>query len=79
MWRLKIMNEETKQILRNQWAIMKSLFNQDEESDTELIKELDNTNDLLNPTEKPKTAKERMQEDTEEHFGEENKFGTRRE
>ena len=52
------MNEETKLILENQWAIMKALFNQDEESDTELVKQLDKTNDFLNPKINP-TIKER--------------------
>ena len=37
------------------------------------------TLNLLEPSEKPKTSVEKMQEDTKEDFGEETKFGTRRE
>jgi len=58
------MNEIEKQILSNQWAIMKSLFNQDSESDEELIKQLDNTDDLLNP---PK--EQSIKDKTEDAFG----------
>jgi len=59
------MNEEIKLILENQWAIMKALFNQDEESDTELVKQLDKTNGFLNPKINP-TLKERTHNDLKE-------------
>ena len=59
------MNEENRLILENQWAIMKALFNQDEESDGELIKQLDKTNELINPKINP-TLKERTHNDLKE-------------
>ena len=55
------MNKEIKLILENQWAIMKALFNQNEESDTELVKQLDKTNGFLNPKINP-TIKERTKD-----------------
>ena len=62
------MNEEKiNQILKNQWAIMKSLFSQDEESDAELISCLDNTNNILNPS-----VEKSIKEKTEDAFCEVN-------
>lgn len=52
------MNKIEEQILKNQWAIMKSLFNQDDESDTELVGCLDDTNDLLNQKEEDSIEKQ---------------------